>query len=385
MTEAPPIEVIVLDGHTKSALAVVRALGRAHYAVRVGSQWRYAMAGRSYYAAGRFRYPDPQSNPVGFLDALQAQLAKTPEARPLIISCSDATTLLLSRHRGELEDSATLLLPSAEAVETAYSKHTTHELARTLAIPVIAELSLDTITTWPVVVKPRHTTTWYGSGYTGTAQFVFSGEELSRIYEQLTLATGEAPIIMEYIEGDEYGFECVCKDGEILQSFAHHRVRSLSPRGGAATVKEVSTNDAVNAALRWTGPMMVEGKIDNRTGEMKLMELNGRIWGSIPLPQAAGVNFATGLVAIATGGSFPADPHRYQVTRTQHWLGDVQWLWRVLFSRDRLRSQLYPSRLRAILTFTHDQFFTKGDVWSFDDMRPVWYEIVTQFEKVLWK
>jgi protein-tyrosine-phosphatase len=44
-------------------------------------------------------------------------------------------------------------------------------------------------------------------------------------------------------------------------------------------------------AMQWTGPAMFEFKADPATGRMALMEINGRLWGSLALSVAAGVDF----------------------------------------------------------------------------------------------
>jgi predicted ATP-grasp superfamily ATP-dependent carboligase len=45
------------------------------------------------------------------------------------------------------------------------------------------------------------------------------------------------------------------------------------------------------AAAEWQGIAMVEFKRDIRDGRAKLMEINGRFWGSLQLAIASGVDF----------------------------------------------------------------------------------------------
>ncbi len=44
-------------------------------------------------------------------------------------------------------------------------------------------------------------------------------------------------------------------------------------------------------ALDWTGVAMVEFKLDARDGVAKLMEINGRFWGSLQLADRRGRRF----------------------------------------------------------------------------------------------
>lgn len=45
------------------------------------------------------------------------------------------------------------------------------------------------------------------------------------------------------------------------------------------------------AAVDWQGVAMVEFKRDVRDGKAKLMEINGRFWGSLQLAIASGIDF----------------------------------------------------------------------------------------------
>jgi hypothetical protein len=58
-------------------------------------------------------------------------------------------------------------------------------------------------------------------------------------------------------------------------------------------------------ALRWQGPLDVEWKIDPRSGEPWLIEINPRFSGAIGFPIALGVNMATLCVAASAAARLP--------------------------------------------------------------------------------
>lgn len=81
---------------------------------------------------------------------------------------------------------------------------------------------------------------------------------------------------------------------------AHRRIRCMPPAGGSGVVKQTiplayqglgDKAERLVAELRWSGPIMVEFKTDVASGIPKLMEINGRFWGSLPLAVAAGADF----------------------------------------------------------------------------------------------
>ena len=52
---------------------------------------------------------------------------------------------------------------------------------------------------------------------------------------------------------------------------------------------------------------MVEYKRDRRDGTYRLLEVNPRFWGSVPLARLSGLNLPAALVANAVDGSLPQD------------------------------------------------------------------------------
>jgi hypothetical protein len=124
--------------------------------------------------------------------------------------------------------------------------------------------------------------------------------------------------------------------------------------------------------LAWTGPVMVEWKIDSRDGTLRLMEINGRFWGSLPLAVRAGVDFPLLTYRLARGEEVEQMSSTFTppYVRTRHFLGDIKWIFSVLFAKDRMRPYLYPLRMRAIFDFKKELFISKGDVFEWSDIQP---------------
>jgi len=385
--------VVILDGHLKSALAAVRSLGKQGVDVVCGAERESACALHSKYTKGQFVYTSPKVSPQQFITDVCAQ-AKThfekSGEKPVIFSFSDATFLALVNSAENVSSYMTLLLPPALSIACAQNKRSTYALAQKLTLPTIrtyteAEFEL---VTFPAVVKYSQSIYWKnGRGIVGGTQFVFSYEELIKGYERIAQETGEAPLVMEFIGGDEYGIEMVCDSGEPLAVFAHKRIRSLSPRGGAAVVKETAQATPAVALMEqyarvlakellWHGPIMVEFKIDERTENVLLMEINGRFWGSLPLAVQAGVDFPLVAYNLAMGVPQKRQASAAHTARTRHFLGDCTWLYQVFFAHDPLRQRLYPSRLKALFDFKTELFKSKGDVFLWSDPIPSLFEYI---------
>jgi predicted ATP-grasp superfamily ATP-dependent carboligase len=147
-------------------------------------------------------------------------------------------------------------------------------------------------------------------------------------------------------------------------------------------VAMVRDSKALITELSWSGPIMVEWKLDSALGIPKLMEINGRFWGSLPLPERAGANFVLGYDLLARGFASPkAGPLR--ALTTQHFLGDVRWLWRVLTAKDPLRAMLYPKKSRAVFDFLRTTCTVPGDVFSLSDPLPFFMEYIDIIKRSL--
>jgi predicted ATP-grasp superfamily ATP-dependent carboligase len=122
---------------------------------------------------------------------------------------------------------------------------------------------------------------------------------------------------------------------------------------------------------------MVEFKVDPRDGQAKLMEVNGRFWGSLQLAIDAGVNFPLLLYRLATGQTV-APQMEYRVGVRSRWLlGDLDHLLiRLAHSSSPDGSVCSAdSRLRTFLAFM--KFWgsdTRNDVFRLDDLAPGWFE-----------
>lgn len=397
------MSAIILDGHLKSALTCVRSLGKTGVTISVGAERKTGMALHSRYVSARFTYPSPYAHQDAFIRAVKRE-AQRLGGKPVVYAFSDATYLSLYMHREELADCMTLVFPNTTSVEIAFDKAATYSLARVSGIPTITTYTPETkeevsqlgdTLAYPVVIKTRRSVTWKdGKGVFGSAIFIHNKSELQKTFSTLKETLGESPLIQKLILGEEYGVEMLAKEGDVYARIVHHRIRSLSPTGGASVLKETLYDGELKnlleeyakilvTKLAWSGPIMVEFKVDSDSREPYLMEINGRFWGSLPLSIFAGVDVPYLYYLHAVKGDVPQEVivARDRVV-SNHFLGDVRHLLRVFFTRDLMRKILYPKRLSALRDFIRLPRETKSDVWSFRDPKPAFFEVVDYFYRL---
>jgi predicted ATP-grasp superfamily ATP-dependent carboligase len=296
--------VLVTDARLGSAVAVIRSLGRRGMHVVAGDSSRVSAGRFSRYASERLLYPPPDERPVETVDALLA------EARArridLIFPVTDEIVLPLSAARNRFRSVSTLALPEAKALAATHDKVATLELARELGISTPRTVTVSTVEEarasashlgWPIVVKPQRSRAIGESGEIDAFGVVYAngvGELERRIGD---LEGHCAVLLQEYCAGEARGVGLLAHSGTPLVGFQYRRLREVPISGGPSSFREsVALNGApyekavrLLAALEWTGLAMVEFK---GAGESpKLMEINGRIWGSLALAVKSGVDF----------------------------------------------------------------------------------------------
>ncbi len=377
---------LVLDGHLASALAVVRDLRKRGIHVIVGAPRKTALALHSNAADKTFIYPDPKKNLLGYLQRVH-EIAKIEAERTgsLVVPYffSDDTFLPIARASEALRAAFAWRFSSAEVIEAVFDKAQTLAVAKQVSLPVPTELSLEQADiTYPVIIKPRHSCVWpsHGEAVRATAKRARSKEEALAIVTQFTKEMGEAPLIQACIVGHEVGLFTVCAEGRAIDWFAHKRLLGIHPNGGASSIREalmpppelVEQSTQLLSKLGWSGPAMVEWKYDESTNVYRLMEINGRWWGSLPLPLASGYPMAWWWYLVSTGQAVPTgDEKSLKRVRATHGLAVVKCFLTCL------RLGRFAEAKRALsLCLPSKNYRLKDDVFSWSDPLPALWEVI---------
>ena len=399
------MNAIVLDGQLKSALTIVRSLGETGIFVSTGGERMTGMALHSRFTKARFTYPSPYTDQEGFVRAVRAEAIRMG-GKPVVYALSDATYLSLYSAREVLKNDMVLVFPESKSIEIAFDKGATYSLARVSGVPTITThmpVTLEEVDqlgmtlSYPAVIKPRKSVSWKnGRGVFGSAEYVHTALDLKNAFMRLKDVHDEPPLVQERITGEEYGVEMIAHAGTPVALVVHHRIRSLSPSGGASVVKEIVPSGVLyemlveNAkklvsALMWEGPIMVEFKVDSDSRMPLLMEINGRFWGSLPLSVMAGVNMPYIQYLLSREEKLPETcTVPKNVITSRHFWGDVRYLASVFFTHDRMRAYTYPSRRTALRAFCNLPRGTRSDVWDMHDALPALFEIIDIMNR-LWK
>jgi predicted ATP-grasp superfamily ATP-dependent carboligase len=206
---------------------------------------------------------------------------------------------------------------------------------------------------YPVVVKPARSVAGAGDARVKlSVRHAANRAELDRVVRELPAAAFPL-LLQERIIGPGVGMFLLRWEGRTLAAMAHRRIREKPPSGGVSVMREtipapadlVRRSEQLLDGFGWSGVAMVEYKLDG-AGVPYLMEVNGRLWGSLQLAIDAGVDFPRLLVAAALGEK--VDPiFSYRMVRSRWWWGEVDHLLARWRRRGGAGDEGLPSRLRT--------------------------------------
>ncbi|WP_426573895.1 ATP-grasp domain-containing protein [Aquihabitans sp. McL0605] len=308
-----PRRVLVTDAGRTSSLAVIRSLGRAGHTVVAADSASNPTGARSRYATELASYPSPFVAGAGATAAALAGLARRHRI-DVIVPVTDDVIVPLDEHRNLLPDGCTLAMPDHDLLHAAGSKVGSTRLARSLGIGVprheIVHRAADTEGIIdrlgaPVVVKPDRSRIIGPDGrlQRGSVAYAWTDDEARRAVE----AAGQEVVIQAYHQGVGHGIGMVLADGRPLLAVQHRRLHEVPVTGGASARRVTVAPDpdllasacAILGELGWTGAAMVEFKVG--ADGPAFMEINGRLWGSLPLAVLAGCDIPSRMVDVHLG------------------------------------------------------------------------------------
>ncbi len=360
MTETTGALVI---GGNLNGLSIARSLGRRGVPVWVTSPPNIKLASYSRYTRRTLPWPN------GDCEGQAAYLLELAERYQLnqwvLFPTSDESAALLSKFHPALSRHFRVSTPTWDALRWAYDKRLTYRLAAEQNVPYpstiypASEADLRSVN-FPAILKPAtHATI---NRFTADKAWPAANREelLARYREARELIPPDLILIQELIPGggeSQFSYAALCCDGQPIASLTARRTRQYPIDFGYSSsfvetldVPEiVGPSQRLLAAIRYTGIVEVEYKLDARDGRYKLLDINPRLWTWSPLGGRAGVDFPYLLWQMMVGRAVPEQTGRTDV-RWVRMSTDVPAAIHEIF-RGRLNVRAYFRSLRRPVEF----------------------------------
>jgi predicted ATP-grasp superfamily ATP-dependent carboligase len=294
-------DVLVIDagdGHGRSALAGVRALAAAGYRPLVGTYGAASLAAASRYCAQRIELPPP--NDQGFVAAVES--ATEARGAVALLPASDASLRALDRPGSHFVDKTNLAVLAREA-------GVPMPLTQTFASGADLVAAAGSLP-YPIVVKPSVP--------------VFPARRFDDASQVAALSSIDVELLVQpFLVEQLRAVAGVVWRGRLV-SAVHQRTERTWPAdcGTASAAVSVEPDVTMEAAvLRLLGGY--EGLFQAQFAGDMLLDLNPRLYGSMPLAVAAGANLPGVYCDLVRGEDVPT--HRARAGVRYRWLeGDLR-------------------------------------------------------------
>lgn len=389
------MNVLVTDGENRSALAATRSLGKGGYRVIVLADRIPCLSSVSRFCARGLRTPDPMLACSQYVATVKRIIES--EKIDIVVPMTEQSIYLINRARGMLPPALRIACEDQQKMDAVSDKSRLFRLAESLNIAIPRTIhvlgpgelggQIERIERYPVVVKPALSKIVTGDKIvSGRVQYARSPDELRGLYAS-DRALRFPSMIQELINGPGTGLFTLFYEDRHRVLFSHRRIREKPPSGGVSVVSESVALDPemVEAARRllsavgWQGVAMVEFKRDVNDGKAKLMEINGRFWGTLQLAIACGVDFPILMLEFVQGKKLPTETAEYVIGHRLKWL---------LGTLDHLLIRLKLGKETAGLTHAGGSLWgavvellpvfarnTSFDVFDRTDIRPWMHEL----------
>lgn len=339
-TTRPPAVVVALDCIT--GLQTARILAARGIPV-IG-----IAADRSHFCA-RSRIPTrivvaPTSG-EGLIEALERLAPQLDGGPAVLIPCSDAAVLAISRWRDRLSPTYRFVLAEHEVVERLMDKVAFAEYATAASLPIPATRILRSdadaeaaaqALPYPAVLKPALKTREWTAATRAKAIRVDDGPGLVAAWRTWSGPAG-VMIAQTWIEGGESSLVSanayLDREGRTRVMFTARKLRQWPPETGTSCLgEEVRDEHVADVATRlfegagYRGLAYLEMKRDDRSGEALIVEPNlGRPTGRSAIAEQGGVELLLSAYQDALGEPLPAATRQtYVGARWIYWRHDLQ-------------------------------------------------------------
>ena len=308
--------ILTADG-ARSALSGARALGNSGWSVDVATPGRHPLVGASRFVGSTHRVPWPEHG----LEDFAAAVGHVAEARgsEVVMAAGDDWLAGLAAVRDHLP--VTVAHPDSTAVDRLLDKLALPQLGAVagLRVPRTVPASDETLgdLDLPAVIKSRRH--WIPGMDDPQerleAAIVTSPAQARQRAGEIRRAGGE-PLVQERIRGSLAAVSGVT-DGSELTGIVQQVALQTWPEPVGVSSRAVTVPPDAHLVrgvrgllreLRWSGIFQAQFMLPPRGGQPCLIDVNGRLYGSVSLAVAAGSDLPSASAELARHGRLPYVP-----------------------------------------------------------------------------
>lgn len=305
---------VLLFGNLRSSLTLARSLAAAGHVIHCGMDEPDPYLITSRHVAGGFLHARPDLEPESALGSLLAYLGEHPEI-DVVAPVSDIAVRLLSRRREAFPARISLLMASADVVETCIDKAIMFELCERLGVPLAPrEIVADHQALLgavgrigrPCIVKPVDASHYL---FDRKAIVLHEGDDAAALLPHWPAEHGTL-CVQRFVGGFRHDISFVAHHGRLVGAVDCRVPRTDRADGTGYTTELISAEvhprvaqgvEALLAALGYTGVGDIEFMVDDALDEVSFIELNPRLCASFKSAEICGLPFSELMLQIGLG------------------------------------------------------------------------------------
>lgn len=309
------LNVLVLDGNTRQCLPICKALKKNGHSITLLCVSKLDIGYYSKWPDKKIIGPNPVNNSEKYCDFL-INIMKHIEY-DIVLPLFDYSAEAVSKNKKRLEKYSFIAVNDWDVFRLAREKKITMSICSLNDIPHPKTLDAKNITgeglkkiELPLILKPN-----VGDSAKGI-KIINNYSEFFSIYDEYVEKYGEM-LVQEYIPQTDKQYKAelyIDKGGRLVRAILFEKVRWYPIKGGSSTYNVTVYSDRIISrcyellkAIGWKGYADIDLIVDPRDREVKVMEINPRITGSVKIAFKAGVDFISVLVDDVKGNKIDVD------------------------------------------------------------------------------
>lgn len=297
------MNILLTNCWLRSSYATLRSLTKLGHNVFISDTSRLGMCQFSKYKSAFDLYRSHYLSEINFVNDI-VDICKKRDIDVIIPSHDE--TEILAKYEKLFSNSQKVFFPRFESSVLLNNKKLAYEIAQSTGIPVPKVFSYSDIEELRRNVADFKDDDFVVKLLKGnSSKGVFHCKSENKVIEtvedlilQYDLEPARFPQVELAVKGVGVGHSVFYWHGKKIIGFTHKRLREKIETGGTSVLREAidlpcveTAADKILEELNWHGFAMVEFKYCLQRDTFWFIEVNPRLWGSLPLAIAAGADF----------------------------------------------------------------------------------------------
>jgi len=301
------INVLIPSGHSTWAMPIVNCLSyHKNFKLFLLSEKEYTAAKYSKFIS-YYKYYCQLNDDLYKIKIINEEVKQNDIS--IVIPLDEEENIFFIKNLNEISDKTKVLaLPSLLSMETATDKWKLNNFLELNKIPKPDTLNYPSKTflndieegfSFPALIKPLDS-----EGGNGIIKFN-NKNEFKTFFNEASV--GEF-ILQEFVDGYDIDCSVLCSNGEILAyTIQKCNILANNPYSQQLGIEFLDNIEVLKIVKRlmnkfnWSGIAHIDLRYDKKANDFKVIEINGRFWGSIEASRAAGINFPYLVCQLALG------------------------------------------------------------------------------------